>query len=858
MHGHFSSRWTIMSLASITACLIWQGVAHAEDGVPSTAHGAGAKSAKASGQRARTATGQSARNTLNASSSLASGRQGPGARGHANGVEADGAGEAIIVTGTHASNRRAYDSVSPISVISAAALQRTGQVNLADSLVRMDPSITAQQVGKGGASLVSSIRMRGLSPNEVLVLVDGKRRHNSATISISSGTERGSSGVDLNMIPASAIDHIEILRDGAAAMYGSDAIAGVVNIVLKKRVTGFQGSVQTGANAYNGDGWQTQVNLGGGIAFGNSGYFRIDGQYMHTDHMEPRTYDVGSTKYNFPSDINHINSTPEETRGNIGISFGGDLATNVHGYGSVTYAHRHDEQFQNYRYPNSLPTLYPNGYSPIETNDENDFNASLGIKVDDLLGFNWDFSTTYGEDISQIDTINTANIDLYELTGSTPTHMNDTKYSFSQWTNNIDLRRNFKIGNVVPMTLAMGAEQRLDMYQLWAGEPASYVDGGAQGYSGLMPSNAGKWDRDIWAAYIDGDFHLTPKWELDFAGRFEHYTDGTGNNETGKVSTRYNFNKRIAIRGTISNGFEAPTLLQEHFSSTNVGPTSATGLLSPTSAGGEYLGGQHLKAERSTSVEGGVVLEPIDRFHISADVYQIDIRDRIYVGSSTYGEDAVKAIGLSGASLASTVLASNVSAITFANVGTTRTQGLDIRADYVWRSPRFGTFRPSLALSLNRTRLRHNNTDQNGNPYLNQQTTSFLTTASPRSKIILELNWNLGKWDATIRQTRYGQTTTMMTYEDQAVGTCNGQALAFSNSCWLQFHNTPAWLTDLEIGYRPTEMIHVAVGANDIFNVRPRKVPLSVNYRGASPYDLNSSGISYMGGYYYARVDVKM
>lgn len=768
--------------------------------------------------------------------------------------------EAIIVTGTHAGNRRVYDSVSPISVITSQSLRQTGQLNLIDAIVRLDPSISSQQVGKGGASLASTLRMRGLSPNEVLVLVDGKRRHSTATISTSSGLEKGSNGVDLNMIPTSAVDHIEVLRDGAAAMYGSDAIAGVINIVLKKKATGFSISAQTGANAYNGDGWQTQVNLGYGITFGNNGFFRIDGQYTHADHMIPTTSDVGAPVYHFPANSNHINSTPEETRGNLAISFGADLNDHIRGYGNIIYSHRHNEAYENYRYPNALPALYPYGYSPSETNDENDYSATLGLKGDNLLGWNWDLSTTYGADISRIGTINTANVDLYKDTGYTPTSTMDTRYSLAQWTNNFDVKRDFSIAHAIPVTVAAGAEHRLETYQLWAGDPASYELGGAQGYGGLMPSNAGKWSRDIWAGYLDGDFHFTRKWEVDFAGRFEHYTDGSGNTETGKVSTRYNFTKRFAIRGTFSNGFEAPSLLQEHFSSTNTSVTSASALLSPNSPGGRYLGGQNLKPERSTSAEAGVILEPIDRLHFSLDVYQINIRDRIYVGSSTYGETAAEAITLSGAALPTTVSPSQVSAYTFANVGSTRTQGLDIRSEYSYSSPRFGTFTPSLALSLTKTTLQHTNTDSYGSPYLNAQTASYLTSSSPRSKLILQLHWNYTRWDATIRQTRYGQTTDMLTYEDQtpASATCKGQPLAYSNSCWSKFTNTPAWLTDLEVGYRPLPDLHVAIGANNIFNVRPRKVPLDVNYHGASPYDLNSSGISFTGGYYYGRVDLTL
>ncbi|WP_342630078.1 TonB-dependent receptor [Nguyenibacter vanlangensis] len=776
-------------------------------------------------------------------------------------------GEAVIVTGTHAFNRHARDSTAPITVISAATLTRTGQVNLADALTRMDPSITQEAMGADAGALTSSIRMRGLNPNEVLVLVDGKRRHTTANIYADQGPQQGSTPVDLNMLPANAIDHIEILRDGAAAMYGSDAIAGVVNIITKKTAHGLNLSGQTGANAYNGDGWQYQTNLDGGFGFGDDGYVHIAGQVMHADHMvPPGAHDLrsvpGNVDYqgvNFPGNSNMIMSTPEETRENLLIDFGKTLTEGVQGYGQITYAHRHSEAYENYRLPTKAPTLWPNGFSPLETIDENDFAATLGLKGDNFLGFDWDLSTTYGQDDDDVGNKNTANPGMIAspLYGWSPTKAMAEQYSLAQWTNNADFRRRLKIANVVPVTVAFGAEHRLEQYQIWPGNPTSYELGGTQGYAGLMPQNAGKWGRDIWAGYLDGDFHPLPHWDLDFAGRFEHYTD-FGDTENGKVSTRYDFTRRIAIRGTISNGFRAPTLPEEHFSSLNVSPTGASGTLSTTSAAGVSLGALPLKPERSTSAEAGIVLEPIDGWHISADVYQINIRDRISGGATTTGLAAYNAILGTGATLSydawhdaktGAVDYSNISANYFANVGSTRTQGLDIMSDYLLRLGEYGNVDLSMGINLNRTTVSHINTLGNGMAALNPQTVSYLTNGAPRSKIILQAHWTVGQWDVNVRQTRYGETKLLQTFEDQA------GSLAYSNTQWLQFTNTPAWLTDLEVGYRVDRHWHVAIGANNIFNIRPRRLPLVVNYLGANQYDQNSSGIPFTGGFYYGRIN---
>ncbi|ACI52335.1 TonB-dependent receptor plug [Gluconacetobacter diazotrophicus PA1 5] len=786
------------------------------------------------------------------------------------------AGEAVIVTGTHAYNRHARDSTAPITVISAATLQRTGAVNLADALTRMDPSITEQTMGADAGALTSSIRMRGLNPNEVLVLVDGKRRHTTANIYADQGPQQGSTPVDLNMLPANAIDHIEILRDGAAAMYGSDAIAGVVNIITKKTAHGLNLTGQTGANAYNGDGWQYQTGIDGGFSFLGDGYVHISGQVEHADHMVPKgasdlRTDPNNADYggvNFPSNSNMIMSTPEETRENLLINFGKTVTEGIDFYGQITYAHRHSEAYENYRTPTKAPQIYPAGFSPLETIDENDFAATLGLKGDNFLGFDWDVSTTYGQDDDTIGNKNTANPNMLSTDptvcgtnpanaatystdgcGWSPTTVLAERYSLAQWTNNADFRRRLKIANVVPVTVAFGAEHRLEQYQIWPGNPPSYQIGGTQGYAGLMPENAGKWGRDIWAGYLDGDFHLLPHWDLDFAGRFEHYTD-FGNTENGKVSTRYDFTKRIAIRGTVSNGFRAPTLPEEHFSALNVSPTGATGLLSTTSAAGQSVGALPLKPERSFSAEAGLVLEPIDGWHVSADVYQINIRDRIF-GSSTFSDsDALNAIAMTGASLPAGITNSDVFVNYFANVGSTKTQGLDIMSDYLLRLNQYGNVDLSLGVNLNRTKVTRTNTLANSLPALNAQTASYLTNGAPKNKIVLQAHWTIGQWDVNVRQTRYGATTILQTYEDQAP-----EALQYSNTQWLSFKNTAAWMTDLEVGYRLNHIWHFAVGANNIFNVRPRRLPLIVNYLGANQFDQNSSGIPFTGGYYYGRIN---
>ena len=349
-------------------------------------------------------------------------------------------GETVIVTGTRSLGRKARDSTSPIDVITAATLRRSGQANLADALVRTDPSINMAGMSSDTAALTSSIVLRGLNPDDTLVLIDGKRRNGTANISADAGPQQGATPVDLNMIPAAAIDHIEVLRDGAAAQYGSDAVAGVINVITKKADHGSSGSAQTGANAYNGDGWMYQLDADQGAAFGTDGYVHIGGQMYHTDHFTAPATDDRTGR-----DDNHILGTPEETRENLSIGFGTTLVEGVQGYGLITYGHRHGEAYENYRLPSVLPTIYPFGFSPLETIDENQYSATLGIKGDNLLGFNWDLSTTYGADELDIGNKDTGNPNLFTATGFTPTKALAQSMRNAQWTNNLDFSRPFTV-----------------------------------------------------------------------------------------------------------------------------------------------------------------------------------------------------------------------------------------------------------------------------------------------------------------------------------------------------------------------------------------------------------------------------
>lgn len=756
--------------------------------------------------------------------------------------------EHLTVKRTNTPLKRARASTSPVDIVTAQQLQRTGQINVADALARINPSVTISTAGYDTAALTSSIRLRGLNPNHTLVLVNGIRRHTTANISADSGPEEGSSPVDLNMIPPEAIDHIEILRDGAASRYGADGLAGVINIVLKKDVKSSDIDGQTGANAYNGDGWQYQFGFDKGAALGEDGYVNLAGQMFHTDHFIQKGIDDRTGRYDDPA-----LSLAEQTRQTLSLNFGKHFTQSLEGYGFVTYAHRHGEGFQDYRTPDVFPQYYPNGFAPIEAMEEQDYAVTLGLKGHLPAGFHWDANTTYGADDDHMTLKNSGNPAYYADYGTSPTKARTERFKNEQWNNTLNISRKFAFAQGRSLDLSFGAQHRLEKYTIGAGEPVSYYKGGLQGFSGLMPENAGSWTRNVWAGYIDADFHPLRHLDVDFGGRYEHYTD-SGNAQTGKIAARYDFTKRFAVRATISNGYRAPTLLEQHYSALSVLPNGASASLPVSSVAASSLGAQRLKAERSTNATGGIVMEPVTNLHVSVDVYQINIRNRIAPGGSFQGSAAENAIALMGATLPPTGLdPDNVTATYFTNGASTRTQGLDIMADYDLKLHRYGSLNLSMALNLNRTRIHHLNTYADGSPILNAQQIGYLTTASPRSKIVLNAYWKLNRWNVNLRQTRYGETVNNVTYQDQAPA-----ALQYSQSQFHRFVNTPAWLTDLEVGFQATKRIHLAVGGNNLFNVRPRRMPAANSYLGTLFYDNNSAGIPMTGGYYYGRINISL
>ncbi|NKI72277.1 TonB-dependent receptor [Collimonas pratensis] len=749
--------------------------------------------------------------------------------------------DVIVTTGTRDTQKAARESLSPIDVISAAELQKTGQTDLRDALVKLSPSITRQAVGADAANLTSALTMRGLSPNHVLVLVNGKRRHTSANITADSGPQQGSTPVDIDLIPVSAVDHIEILRDGAAAQYGSDAIAGVINIILKSSSRG--GAASTSVGQYNaGDGLNYGAAADIGAELGRDGFLHLSAEYRNQDHTNR-----GGVDSRTGTKVNKILGDPQIERESVAFNAGYALSNDVDLYSFGTYAHRTSASYQNYRLPTVLPALYPNGFTPQETSSENDYSLTGGARGDRLGAWHWDVSSTYGGDDINIGMSDSANTSLFAATGSTPTGFHLAQYKNFQWTNNLELGRPVDLGFLpAPLNLSLGAEHRQETYEVGAGDAASSFGSGAQALPGLGALSVGKFSRNVLASYLDVSTKLTPQWEIDLAGRFEHYSDA-GNTTNGKFSTRYELDPRLAVRATVSTGFRAPSLTQEYYTSLAVSPTSATGLLGVNSAAAKSLGAQPLKPEKSTSFNLGIVAEPIDKLSVTVDAYQIGIKDRIVQGGSYSGQTAIDALTSSGLNLPSGL--TSVQASYFANGVDTRTRGVDIVATYMTSPKEWGRIDWDFGANFNQTSVTKVARDANGNILLNAQQIGYLTSATPRNKLILGGVWSKDKWGVSLHLTRFGKTSTEATYYTGPN--------AFSTTTFNHIENTPKYITDLEVRYAFTGNFQVALGANNLFNIYPSKLPAENRYLGVSQYNIYSSQIGVNGGFYYLRANYK-
>jgi iron complex outermembrane receptor protein len=751
--------------------------------------------------------------------------------------------DTVIVTGTRVSDRTVADSQSPIDILTPEVLQSTGTTELAAALSRALPSLNFPRPALvDGTSGVRPAQLRGLSPDQVLILVNGKRRHISALVNVNGSIGRGSSAVDLNAIPVASIERVEVLRDGASAQYGSDAIAGVINIVLKG--SGQSGSIVADAGQYSkGDGEQYQLSGDAGLNFGDTGFVHFAGQL--TDQSE--TNRAGAYRGTAPNTGN--NPGVGETAFTIGdpqvdalaasVNAGFDLSDNVHAYVTATASDRDIVSYAFYRsigHNALVPQVYPDGYVP-EINQISKDLAVVGGVRGDIGDWKWDVSYDYGQNHLEFYTQHSIN---YSLGVTSPSRFYDGRLEYAQHVVNADVSRAFDWGLAAPATLSFGTEYRREEWAQKAGDPTSYTSGGAQGFGGFTPGNAGTFDRHSYAAYVGLEADITDRLSAGIAGRYEDYSD-FGNETSGKLSARYEFTDAVALRGTVASGFRAPSLAQQNYQvvTTNIigNVPFETGTFPAAGAVAQALGGEPLQAETSLSYSLGLVLQPIDRLYVTIDAYQIEIDDRIVLSSNLQLANNAAAQALLGQLGITNVQAARY----FNNAIDTRTRGVDLVGSYAIP---LGAGRLSLTGGYN-----YNETEVTRvvpNPAvldalganlerIGRDERGRIEEGFPRDKIALSGTWTVGPWAVNLGATRYGEFTT--------------RTASASN---IDYTYDARWLVDASASWRVNGWA-VTLGADNVFDEYPERSPYENSTFGQFLYPTQSP-FGFNGTYLYGKL----
>ena len=878
--------------------------------------------------------------------------------------------DTIIVTGTRRTDRTVEDSPVPIDVISGEQLTNSGQTETNKILNQLVPSFNFPQPSiADGSDALRPATLRGLSPDQTLVLINGKRRHVSALLNINGTVGRGSAAVDLNLIPGLAINRVEVLRDGASSQYGSDAIAGVINIQTKTNRSGGRASLtygkyvttvngvdrvtglQTNAagqpildptdNRYflansNGerrarDGDQVTLGANFGMGLGTRGFVNLTGEYRYRQDTNRSGFDL-RPQYNRPTtafDARELTfdrlsfrfGDPKTRDYNFLLTTGYELGGGAELYGFGTYGRRKSNSAANYRQqnaaanrdfstiaPNTTPNtanfvpLTPDGFLPLIDTLLKDYSGTVGIKGD-VAGFTADLSIGRGHnsfDYEINDTLNTS------FGTASQSSFDAGGLRYGQTVANLDLSRQYPVGLAKPLSVAFGTEFRREDFKIRPGEFQSYAIGplfraaitttaancavqqgvfnattnvcsfpgraapaGAQGFPGIPDNSRTDVDRHSYAAYLEFDTDPVAGLTTTLAGRYEHFSD-FGSTWNGKFAARFEPVAGYAVRGSISNGFRAPSLQQQFFTTTSTNfiagvpvDISTVAVNSPVAVA---LGAKPLKPEKSLNISLGATANPFTGLTLTADVYSIRIKDRIVLtenlgaaGSGTAAQNAaVKAV------LDANGFQSVGAARFFINGLDTTTRGFDIVASYRLRGTAFGRWDLTAAYNYNKTKI-----DERLNALGPLATIPGLvlfgrvegvrfTEGQPRDKVVLSADGDFDKLGVTLRTTRYGKVVS------PGAAAPIAEPLSLTALGPDDIRLGAKWITDVEARYK-LGGIDFAVGANNLFDVYPDRSPF-----GARPasvggfYPANQQYIPYSifspfgfnGRFLYGRVGV--
>ena len=723
--------------------------------------------------------------------------------------------EGLTVLGSRRYDRSSEtETLVPVDVLPMTkAAEQGASFDLAQTLEYTAPSfISGRQTGADNADSVDSAALRGLGSDQTLVLVNGKRLHSTALVNLFGARNRGNTGTDLNTIPLLAIDHVEILRDGAAAQYGSDAIAGVLNIALK-RSKGCEGVVGYGQYS-RGDGDNYLASAYCGFAVGNDGVIALTGEYLdrgrsdRSDPGDPRT--IGDTQVRngtvyLNGDIPFGDGAHFYFDGGIQNRDASSAAFARGGIGSDDIPSRNSA------------AMYPDGFVPFIDPYIQDRHGTAGVWWS-WSGWRIDVSQTLGYN-KLVDTIrhtlnaSIANLDLENGgAGISPSVFDAGGFSFAQDTTNLDFSRFFD-GALHGVNVAFGTEFRHEDYQIFAGEPGSYndVDGpgggnaGSQGFPGFQPGDATNQSRNSWAGYGDVETDWSERFMTDQAVRFEHYSD-FGSTAIGKLAGAFRVSDQLLLRGSVSTGFRAPSLQQRYFSSTFTDFVSGVPVDVVLAPNGGTLaraaGIPDLKEEKSKSATLGFTWKPWESTSVTLDAYRIDIDDRIVLSGRFESDDPdigaiLQQLGVGEAQF-------------FVNSVDTRTQGIDLTISH---SSDLGNGRLESFLAFNHgtTEVKKVHTPPSligrEDSLLGERDRLFIEDGAPRSKATLGFDYALGKWDTDFKIIYFGP---------MILGTFSGPPVPNQ-------HYSDRTSADVGVSYNFTEATRLTVGGQNILDKFPTR-----------------------------------
>jgi iron complex outermembrane receptor protein len=779
-------------------------------------------------------------------------------------LKAQELGEVVIV-GSRSAPRSSTDTPLPVDVVGARELVSTGQTSFDKALQYRIPSFnTVQTPVNDATALLDPYEIRNMGPSRTLILVNGKRKNLSALLYTQTSPGRGETGADISAIPTDAIERVEILRDGASAQYGSDAIAGVMNIILKDDVDYGSLTLRTGITS-EGDGSMYGVSLNGGTSVGDDKGFvnyTVDLSKVNLANRPGTVSAIGEAMdFGAPlsvvqeflgrqPDAGNINGSPETTSAKFLVNGGVDLSGTTELYFNAAYVYKKVNSYANYRTPYwrtvadcpYLADFFPapgtpnnyDGYLPTFDGDLNDYNGTVGFKGK-KNDWNYDASVTVGGNRQTYMVRNSQNgnlvyspaqwidangdgvVDPGEMVPSSSIYQENSKINFDPGGTAFNhIVGNIDISKVISdhFSIGFGSEFRTETFEVIEGELASYDGGGADSFAGNNPENSGEFNRYNFGAYFDVAWDITKDFLINGTVRTENYSD-FGNAFVWKVSSRYKFlDDKITVRGSASTGFRAPTLHQIYtqkaqYSFVPGAGILVGGLISNVSPQARLLEVPQLTPEESFNVTGGFGVKLSRNLNFTLDYYDISVTDRIILSNELAPPNTPTFNGLSDVSF-------------FVNAIDTHTSGVDFVAAY--RNVALGSGKIHFNLSGNYTIANERVGDVRNPPFAANSGQSVVDatqealffTSRPKTKWILGAHYEIGKFGFALNGTFFGKTTFKQSGMD-------------SN---LRTEFKPNIITDLAVTFHPTDQFTIALNLNNLLNVLPEWSFVSENAAG--------------------------